>query len=111
MRNCIYNVQTFLRKNAVQALGSFGLRFVVTGTRLPTIVLEPVTFSNLVVQIRFDVTSELSTTYTLLCALQPNGEFTTNTDAVLSTNLPGSSYTFTAPVTSNSNRFYRVQTP
>jgi hypothetical protein len=62
------------------------------------------------VQIGFGVSGVPANSFTLLESDQPGGPWTTNLPAVLTTNIPGVSYTFTTsphgPV-----HFYRVQTP
>jgi hypothetical protein len=62
------------------------------------------------VKISFTLTSGSASSFHLLQSGQPGGGWTTNSTAVLTTNLPGSSFQFTA--TNNSvMRFYRVVTP
>ncbi|MCX8092239.1 MAG: CAP domain-containing protein [Verrucomicrobiae bacterium] len=62
------------------------------------------------VWIPFTVVSGSAATFKLLHADQPQGPWTTNTAATLTTNTPGVSYRFTAPVAANA-KFYRVQSP
>lgn len=62
------------------------------------------------VWIPFTVVSGSAATFKLLHADQPQGPWTTNTAATLTTNTPGVSYRFSAPVAANA-KFYRVQTP
>jgi hypothetical protein len=62
------------------------------------------------VQLGFEVSGVRANSFTLLESDQPGGPWTTNPAAILTTNIPGVSYTFTTspggPV-----HFYRVQTP
>jgi hypothetical protein len=62
------------------------------------------------VKINFTLASGLASTFHLLQVNQLGGTWATNASAVLTTNIPGSSYQFT---TTNGlvTRFYRVQTP
>jgi len=62
------------------------------------------------VQLNFTVADGSPATFHLLQADQVEAAWTTNTTAVLTTNVPGTSYRFTTPV-GPSARFYRVQTP
>jgi len=62
------------------------------------------------VRLDFTVTSGASATFKLLQADQVSGPWTTNGSATLTTNVPGSSYRFTTPLTA-AKRFYRVQAP
>ncbi|HWX21189.1 MAG TPA: hypothetical protein VN578_14915 [Candidatus Binatia bacterium] len=62
------------------------------------------------VQIDFNLAGAPVPSFTLLESDQPGGPWTTNSAGVLTTNVPGVSYTFvTAP--NGPARFYRVQTP
>jgi len=61
-------------------------------------------------QIGFTVSGNPAASFTLLEADQSAGPWTTNLAAILTTNTPGSAYTFTAPIGSPV-QFYRVQTP
>jgi hypothetical protein len=60
--------------------------------------------------LNFTVADGSPATFHLLQADQVEAAWTTNTTAVLTTNVPGTSYRFTTPV-GPSARFYRVQTP
>jgi len=62
------------------------------------------------VQLNFSVSTGAAATYKLLQANQPAAAWTTNTTAVLATNVPGTSYRFTTPV-GPAARFYRIKTP
>ena len=84
---------------------------VVMGFSPPYIVLGAPVVGNGYAQINFSLLSGGGASFNLLNAGQPNGPWTTNTAAVLTTNLPGSSYTFTAPLPPVSAQFYRVQRP
>jgi len=62
------------------------------------------------VQIGFTVSGNPASSFRLLDSAKPGGPWATNLGAVLTTNIPGHSYTFTtAP--SGPVHFYRVQTP
>lgn len=61
-------------------------------------------------QIDFMVTGGCTGPFTLLESAQPGSQWTTNQNAVLQTNVAGSSYTFIAPPAGPA-RFYRVRTP
>jgi hypothetical protein len=60
-------------------------------------------------QLKFVAPSNLVPSFRLLSAAGFSGPWTTNTAAVLSTNAPGDSFTFTVPIGSDSAQFYRVQ--
>ena len=60
--------------------------------------------------IPFMQTQGVAATFKLLQAYRANGPWLTNTNGVLSTNLPGCLYQFTTPV-SGTNSFYRVRSP
>lgn len=76
----------------------------------PVIQLAAPLLTNNQVWIPFTVVSGSAATFKLLHADQPQGPWTTNTAATLTTNTPGVSYRFSAPVAANV-KFYRVQTP
>ena len=63
-------------------------------------------------QVRLDFTlqSGSASSFHLLRSSQPNGPWTTNSGATLTTNIPGSSYRFTT-TTNGQTQFYRIQTP
>jgi hypothetical protein len=61
-------------------------------------------------ELNFDVATGPASTFHLLQANQFPATWATNVSAVLTTNVPGSSYTFTTPV-GPAARFYKVQTP
>jgi len=75
----------------------------------PTISLHRLAISGSQVKIIFGVTGSAST-YHLLQTARLGGTWTTNFDAILTTNSPGTSFQF---VTTNgpATQFYRVQTP
>jgi len=58
----------------------------------------------------FTLTSGAASTFKLLQSARVNGPWVTNSSAVLATNAPGVSYTFTVPTT-GADEFYRVQSP
>lgn len=76
----------------------------------PVITLSAPIISGSQVKINFTLASGLASTFHLLEVNQLGGTWATNASAVLTTNIPGSSYQFT---TTNGlvTRFYRVQTP
>ena len=74
------------------------------------ITVNSLAFSGSQVTIKFALASGSATGFHLLQASQPGGVWTTNTSAVLTTNIPGSSFQFTA-ASSGAARFYRVVTP
>ena len=76
----------------------------------PVIALSAPVISGNQVQLNFTVTSGMATTFHLLQVDQLGGSWLTNASALLTTNVPGSSYRFTTtngPVA----RFYRIQSP
>jgi hypothetical protein len=75
-----------------------------------TIVLSTPTVAGGQAQIPFTLTSGTASTFELLQSTQVNGPWVTNSSAVLTTNVPGVTYTFTAP-TAGADEFYRVQSP
>ena len=88
--------------------GPFKLVTAITNPT-PTIVLGQPVLTNNQVLLNFTISGAAST-FHLLQTTQLNTSWTTNSTATFTTNIPGSSYRFTA--TNNSSlRFYRVQTP
>ena len=88
--------------------GPFKLVTVVTNPTSVIVLGQPVLTNNQVL-LNFTISGPAST-FHLLQTTQLNTSWTTNTTATFTTNIPGSSYRFTA--TNNSSlRFYRVQTP
>ncbi len=77
----------------------------------PYIILELPTVTNANAQISFSFLSGSPAGFTLLSAPQPAGPWTTNAAAVLSTNVPGLSYSFLIPLSPTTAQFYRVQRP
>ena len=75
----------------------------------PTIVLGQPKLTNKQVLLSFTISGAAST-FHLLQTTQLNTPWTTNSTATFTTNVPGSSYRFTA-TNDSSLRFYRVQTP
>jgi sugar lactone lactonase YvrE len=84
---------------------------LLMGFSPPYIVLDPPTLGNGQVQIGFSLLSGVAVSFNLLNASQPDGPWSTNIAAVLTTNAPGASYTFTTPLPQGSGQFYRVQRP
>jgi hypothetical protein len=84
----------------------------VTGPPAVVIVLSAPAVMNGHAQIPFTLpnTNGGMLTYELLQTPQLNGQWLTNHGAVLATNIPGYSYTFTVP-TAGTDEFYRVQSP
>jgi len=76
----------------------------------PVITLSKPVITSGQVQLDFTVTSGSSATFKLLQADQVSGPWTTNGSAILTPNVPGSSYRFTTTV-GPAVRFYRVQAP
>jgi len=75
-----------------------------------TIVMNTPVLMNNQVLLNFTVSGGAAATFRLLETPQLNAPWVTNTSATFTTNVPGSSYRFTA--TNNASaRFYRVQTP
>ncbi len=83
---------------------------VVRGVALPVIVTSQPVFGSTELQIPFDVESGSASTFTLLQTAHLGSAWTANGAAVLSTNTPGVSYTFTIPLPVT-NKFYLIQTP
>jgi hypothetical protein len=84
---------------------------VSLGFSQPYIVLDTPTLSNGQAQINFSLLSGMPASFNLLIAAQPDGPWNTNTAAVLTTNLPGASYTFTTQLPLGPEQFFRVQRP
>jgi hypothetical protein len=82
---------------------------IVTGGPL-VIVLSPPSVAGGQAQIPFTLTSGTASTFELLQSSQVNGPWVTNSSAVLATNVPGVTYTFTA-TKAGADEFYRVQSP
>jgi len=76
----------------------------------PLISLKPLILSGSQVKVGFTLTSGVAASFHLLQASQLGGAWMTNGGAVLSTNVPGSSFQFTT-TNAPGSRFYRVQTP
>jgi hypothetical protein len=88
--------------------GTVKLVTAVTGT--PVITLNAPIISGNQIKINFTLASGLASTFHLLQANQLGGTWTTNVSALLTTNIPGSSYQFTT-TNGPATRFYRVHTP
>jgi hypothetical protein len=88
-----------------------GTSLEVTAVANPTssILLKQPVLANGQVQLNFTVTGA-ATTFTLLQANRLGAAWTTNSSATLTTNVPGSSYRFTA-AESGATEFYRIQSP
>ncbi len=76
----------------------------------PVITLNTPVFAGSQIQLNFIVTSGPASTFHLLQADQLGQAWITNASALLTTNIPGSSYRFTTP-SGPATRFYRIQTP
>ncbi len=88
-----------------------GVAEPVTAVAGPTLItLYPPAISGSQVTIKFALASGSAASFHLLQANQPNGAWTTNASAVLTTNVPGSAFQFTAS-SSSAARFFRVVTP
>jgi sugar lactone lactonase YvrE len=77
----------------------------------PYIVLDSLALNHNRAQIGFSLLSGVPTSFSLLTAGQLAGPWTTNPAAVLTTNLPGASYTFAIPLPQAAAQFFRVQRP
>jgi len=75
----------------------------------PSVTTKGLEILNGQAQVRFSAPANLASSFRLLNAVSLNGPWTTNTDAVLSTNAAGDSFTLTAPLGGSSAQFYRVQ--
>jgi hypothetical protein len=84
---------------------------VSMGFSPPYIVLDAPAISNGRAQISFWLLSGAGAAFNLLSAGQPNGPWTTNTAALLTTNAPGAAYSFSVPLPQVSEQFFRVQRP
>ena len=89
--------------------GPFKLVTAITNPN-PAIVLGQPMLTNNQVLLNFTISGGSASTFHLLQTTNLTVQWTTNSTATFTTNIPGSSYRFTA--TNNSSlRFYRVQTP
>lgn len=79
-------------------------------TRVPLILMSPPGLSadGGTVQLDFGITAGSSGTFTLLQADQLGGGWTTNTGAILTTNLPANTFRFSIPA-GGPAEFYRIQ--
>lgn len=83
----------------------------VTAVVGPTVItLNSLSVAGSQVKINFALVSGLASSFHLLQANQLGGVWTTNTGAVLATNVPGSAFQFTT-TNGPAMRFYRVQSP
>ena len=91
---------------------SFGPLKTVTvvSNAAPTIVLSMPSLANQQVVLNFTVSGATPSSFHLLQTAQATVPWTTNNAAVLTTNIPGSSYRFTV-TNASSVEFYRVQSP
>jgi hypothetical protein len=88
-----------------------GVAKSVTAIAAPAIIrLDSITLAGVQAVVNFSLTSGTAGSFHLLQASQFTGAWTTNTSAVLKTNVPGSSYSFTVP-SGSAAQFYRVVTP
>jgi sugar lactone lactonase YvrE len=92
-------------------VGDWNNNTVSMGFSPPYIVLDAPAISNGQAQINFRLLSGVGASFNLLSASRPNGPWSTNTAAVLTTNVPGGSYSFLTPLPPVSEQFYRVQRP
>ena len=83
----------------------------VMGFSPPYIVLDTPAIGNGHAQINFSLLSGMGASFSLLIASRPDGPWSTNAAAVLTTNVPGASYAFIAPLPQVAAQFYRVQLP
>lgn len=67
--------------------------------------------TNSQIRIDFTVQAGSASAFSLWRAGQITGPWSNETAAVLTTNVPGTSYRFTAPVSGQSHRYYRVRSP
>lgn len=81
------------------------------GVSPPYILLGTPAIANGRIQIPFSLLSGAAGAFYLLNANAPGGTWATNSAAVLSTNAPGTSYTFSAPLPNAAAQFYRVMRP
>jgi len=84
---------------------------VSLGFSPPYIVLDTPALNHGQAQIGFSLLSGVPASFNLLTASHPTGPWSTNTAAVLTTNVPGASYTFTTPLPQGPEQFFRVQRP
>lgn len=102
--------------NSVPNFDDFGLGlFLLAGSQVyqlsssPGVMLGTPVLTGTQVQLNFTVISTLTNaTFNLLQTDQLGAGWTTNTESMLSTNIPGSSYGFTA-TNDAAARFYRIQ--
>jgi len=81
------------------------------GSPLPLLILSAPVLADNKVWIGFSLWSGAAASFHLLSAGQPGGPWITNSSAVLTTNVPGSAFTFVAPVSPAPAQFYRIQSP
>jgi Cysteine-rich secretory protein family len=112
----VTNAGIYVLQARALSFGGFPLAWgpleIVTAVLPPPIIIalnQPV-LTGPQVRLDFALQSGSATTFQLLSAPLPNGPWTTNAQANLITNIPGSSYSFMAS-TNGSSQFYRVQTP
>ena len=77
---------------------------------IPQTLLNAPQLSNSQAQLDFALTAGLPIGFTLQQADVPNSSWVVNSNAVLSTNMEGKFYRFTAPA-QNSKKFYRLRWP
>ena len=75
----------------------------------PATILNPPVISGGQVQLNFVVATGSPTNFTLLQADALDGAWSTNTTALLTTNIPGLYYQMTGPLPNCSSEFYRLQ--
>jgi hypothetical protein len=87
-----------------------GLDNVIVSSGPLVIVLSAPVVAGGQAQMPFTLTSGTPSAFQLLQSAQVNGPWVTNSSAVLATNVPGVTYTFTVP-TAGADEFYRVLSP
>jgi secreted PhoX family phosphatase len=81
------------------------------GVPLPFLLLSAPVIAGNQVRIGFSLWSGSAGSFHLLSSGQPGGPWITNSSAVLTTNVPGSAFTFVAPLSPAPAQFYRIQSP
>jgi hypothetical protein len=99
----------FTGANTTQ-IAYIGLDNVIVSSGPLVIVLSTPAVAGGQAQIPFTLTSGTASAFELLQSVQVNGPWVTNSSAVLATNVPGVTYTFTVP-TAGADGFYRVLSP
>lgn len=105
---CLLQAQPVIFNQFPLAFGP-AKQVTVISNNTSVIALSQPVLTNNQVQLNFAVTGPASA-FHLLQTAQLNARWTTNTNATLATNAPGTSYRFTTPETSPA-QFYRIQSP